>query len=110
MTARSWSDHAVTRAPAGPIVVIAALAAVLGTLLTARADDGYDTPFARAVRAATEPYRLVVWARADGYVQSTEAVAGVGAMYTNHDDFNPPDLAHPTVLVFDEAGRLVACG
>jgi hypothetical protein len=31
-------------------------------------------------------------------------------MYTNHDDFNPEDLAHPTVLVFNEAGQLVACG
>ena len=83
---------------------------MLTTLNASRADDGYDSPFARAVRAATEQYRLVVWARADGYVQSTEAVAGVGSMYTNHDDFNPPDLAHPTVLVFDDAGHLVACG
>ena len=76
----------------------------------ARADDGYDTSFARAVRAATERYRLAVWARADGYIQSTDSMAGIGTMYTDHDDFNPPDLAHPTVLVFNDAGQLVACG
>src|ERR1700722_17134451 len=110
MPLRWWSDRAATRVPFGFIVVIGAMALLLATLTVSRADDGYDTPFARAVRAATEPYRLVVWARVDGYVQSTEAMAGVGSMYTNHDDFNPPDLAHPTVLVFDEAGRLVACG
>ena len=109
MPARWWSDRAATRASFG-LVVVAALTLMISTPIASRADDGYDTAFARAVRAATEPYRLVVWARADGYVQSTEAVAGVGSMYTNHDDFNPPDLAHPTVLVFDEAGRLVACG
>jgi hypothetical protein len=110
MPARWCSDHAATRAPFGFVIVCAAVALMLTTHNASRADDGYDTPFARAVRAATEPYRLVVWARADGYVQSTEAVAAVGSMYTNHDDFNPPDLAHPTVLVFDDAGHLVACG
>jgi hypothetical protein len=76
----------------------------------ARADDPYDSPFAVAVRENTERFRLAMWARADGYVQSTDAIAGVGVMYTDHDDFNPPDLAHPTVLVFNEAGQLVACG
>ena len=77
---------------------------------SARADDGYDSAFARSVRTATEQYRLVVWARADGYIQSTQTVAGIGTMYTDHDDFNPADLAHPTVLVYNEAGQLVACG
>ena len=110
MPSRRWCDHAAARTPSGIVVVIVALVLVLTTLNVTRADDGYDTPFARAVRAATESYRLAVWARADGYVQSTEPVAGVGSMYTNHDDFNPPDLAHPTVLVFDGAGHLVACG
>jgi hypothetical protein len=95
---------------AAQVAVIAALLAFFGSILLARADDGYDIPFARAVRTATETYRLAVWARADGYVQSTDSVAGVGVMYTNHDDFNPADLAHPTVLVFNEAGQLVACG
>ena len=76
----------------------------------ALADDGYTSPFAQAVRAATNAYRLVVWARADHYVQTTDYVAGVGTMYTNHDRFNPPDLAHPSMLVYDEGGRLVACG
>lgn len=93
-----------------PLAVIAALLAFSAAILPARADDGYDTPFARSVRVATERYRLAIWARADGYVQSTETVAGVGAMYTDHDDFNPADLAHPTVLVFNEAGQLLACG
>jgi hypothetical protein len=74
----------------------------------ARADDGYDTPFARAVRAATEQYRLQLWAADDGYVQSTTYVASFGVMYTNHQRFDPADLAHPTVLIYDEAGRLVA--
>jgi hypothetical protein len=93
-----------------PLAVIVALLASFGTILLARADDGYDTRFARAVRTATESYRLAVWARADGYVQSTDLVAGVGVTFTNHDDFNPADLAHPTVLVFNEAGQLAACG
>ena len=86
------------------------------TLLLARqaaadsAADGYDTPLAQAVRTATQRYRLVVWARLDGYVQSTDYVSGFGISYTNHDRFDPPSLQQPTVLVYDEAGRLVACG
>ncbi|HKW45646.1 MAG TPA: hypothetical protein VJN22_08305 [Candidatus Eremiobacteraceae bacterium] len=90
--------------------IAAASIAFFATCACARADDGYDAPFAHAVRTATERYRLAIWARADGYIQSTDSVAGVGTMYTNHDDFNPSDLAHPTVLVFNEAGQLVACG
>lgn len=92
----------------------AALAALslafLGSTAAANADDGYDSPFAAAVRTSTQSLRLAVWARADGYIQSTEIVPGVGVMYTDHDDFDPPDLAHPTVLIFNEAGQLVACG
>jgi|SRR5450755_460342 hypothetical protein len=100
---------------AGARVLVARLAIILAIFsgcgtVPARADDGYDSPFAQAVRTATERYRLVVWARADGFVQSTAIVAGVGVMFTNHDDFNPVDLAHPTVLVFNEAGQLAACG
>ncbi|HEY7981737.1 MAG TPA: hypothetical protein VID19_09675 [Candidatus Eremiobacteraceae bacterium] len=90
--------------------LFAAMLALSATTQAARADDGYDSAFARSVRAATEQYRLVVWARADGYIQSTQSVAGIGTMYTDHDDFNPVDLAHPTVLVYNEAGQLVACG
>lgn len=90
-------------------VAFVALAAALPSLARAD-DDGYSSPFAQAVRTATEPYRLVTWARGDQYVQSTDYVDGVGLMFTNHDRFNPPDLAHPTMLVYDEAGRLVACG
>lgn len=74
----------------------------------ARADDGYDSVFAKAVREATEQYRLQLWAASDGYIQSTTYVAGLGVMFTNHDRFSPQDLAHPTVLIYDEAGRLVA--
>ena len=74
----------------------------------ARADDGYDSPLARAVRAATEQYRLQLWATGDDYVQSTTYVANFGVMFTNHTRFDPADLAHPTVLVYDQAGRLVA--
>ncbi|HLJ82938.1 MAG TPA: hypothetical protein VKT51_02025 [Candidatus Eremiobacteraceae bacterium] len=76
----------------------------------ARADDPYDSPFAAAVRTSTQRFRLAMWARADGYVQSTDTIPGVGVMYTDHDNFNPPDLAHPTVLIFNEADQLVACG
>jgi hypothetical protein len=50
-----------------------------------------------------------LWVKGDGYVQSTDYVANLGVMYTNHDRFSPPDLAHPTVLIYDQAGRLVAC-
>ena len=94
---------------------LAAICACAVTLLTsggtARADDdGYASPFAQAVRAATGTYRLVVWARDDHYIQSTGYVDGIGIMYTNHDRFNPADLAHPSMLVYDEGGRLLACG
>src|SRR5271166_6153637 len=94
------------------VVALAALVALAAAPpSTARADDdGYDSPFAQAVRTATQPYRLVTWARGDHYVQTTDYVDGVGLMFTNHDRFDPPDLAHPTMLVYDEAGRLVACG
>ena len=91
-----------------------ALAALCGALAvcavsaSASADDGYDSSFARAVRGATEQYRLQLWAGDDGYVQSTTYVANFGVMYTNHQRFDPADLAHPTVLIYDEAGRLVA--
>jgi hypothetical protein len=85
-----------------------AVAAMLAAASEARADDGYDLPFVAAVRAATSDYRLLLWAR-DDYVQSTDYVAGVGVMYTDHDRFNPADLSKPTVLIYDEAGRLVAC-
>ena len=79
-----------------------------GYALPVLADDGYDSPFAQAVRAATDGYRLELWARNDGYVQSTDYMANVGIMLTNHDRFDPADLGHPTVLIYDEAGRLVA--
>src|SRR5215469_14856779 len=81
----------------------------LSSILPARADDGYDLPFAKAVRAATADQRLQLWAADDGYVQSTDYVPSLGVMYTNHAHFDPQDLAHPTVLIFDQAGRLVAC-
>jgi len=103
-------DRTIVRTPVMPIALVAALLATLATIIPAHADDGYDTSFARAVRIATEPYRLSVWARADGYVQSTDPVSGIGTVFTNHDDFNPSDLAHPTVLYFNDAGQLVACG
>lgn len=96
---------------------VAAILAVSVTMLTlagfgtrARADDGYSSPFAQAVRTATQAYRLSLWARSDRYVQTTDYVDGVGVMYTNHDRFNPSDLAHPSMLVYDEGGRLIACG
>jgi hypothetical protein len=88
---------------------VAALLVWTSAPTRASADDGYDLPFAKAVRAATNDYRLALWAQHDGYVQSTDYVANLGVMYTNHDRFSPPDLAHPTVLIFDQAGRLVAC-
>jgi hypothetical protein len=93
------------------LVAAVALTAVTLCLASsaADADDGYDLPFAQAVRTATGGDRLLVWARNDGYVQSTDYVPRLGFMYTNHDRFDPPDLAHPTVLIFDQAGRLVAC-
>jgi len=91
-----------------------AFAALLGAVVyaslgsAARADDGYDSPLARAVRSATEQYRLQLWATGDDYVQSTTYVANFGVMFTNHERFDPVDLAHPTVLIYDQAGRLVA--
>lgn len=91
----------------GPLA-LAALTLVMPA--RALADDGYDTSFAQAVRAATQTYRLATWARSADYVQTTDYVDGVGLMYTNHARFDPPDLAHPTMLVYDESGRLVACG
>jgi hypothetical protein len=72
--------------------------------------DGYDSPLAEAVRSATERYRLVLWAAQDSYVQTTDYIPSFGTMYTNHERFNPQTLANPTVLVYDLAGRLVACG
>jgi hypothetical protein len=89
--------------------IAAACICVLIGAASARADDGFDLPFVSAVRAATDGYRLLLWAQSDGFIQSTDYVPGVGVMYTNHGWFNPPDLAHPTVLIFDQAGRLVAC-
>jgi hypothetical protein len=77
---------------------------------TARADDGFASSFARAVRTSTTAYRLVVWARANQYMQSSDYVAGLGTMFMSGDRFDPKDLAHPSMLVYDEAGRLVACG
>lgn len=72
--------------------------------------DGYESPLAQSVRAATERYRLVVWAKQDGYVQTTDYVAAFGTMYTNHQRFDPTTLSTPTMLVYDLAGRLAACG
>jgi hypothetical protein len=73
-------------------------------------DDGYDSHLAQSVRAATQQYRLVLWAVHDGYVQTTDYIPSFGTMYTNHARFDPQSLAEPTVLVYDLAGRLVACG
>ena len=80
--------------------------------LRARCDsgDGFDSPLAQAVRSATQRYRLVVWAQHDGYVQTTDYIASFGTMYTNHARFDPATFATPTMLVYDLAGRLVACG
>lgn len=72
--------------------------------------DGYDSDLAQAVRAATEKYRLVLWAQLDGYVQTTDYIPSFGTMYTNHQRFDPKNLAMPTMLVYDVAGRLAACG
>jgi hypothetical protein len=90
------------------LVLVAAMLSFFG-VAPAQADDGYDSAFAKAVRAATDEYRLQLWANDDGYVQSTEYVTNFGVMFTNHDRFSPPDLANPTVLIFDQAGRLAAC-
>ncbi len=90
------------------ISFVACFCAATSTL--ADPTDGYESPLAQSVRAATERYRLVVWAQQDGYVQTTDYVAAFGTMYTNHERFNPKALSTPTMLVFDLAGRLVACG
>ena len=90
--------------------VALAIAVVLFTIAPARADDGFDSTLANGVRAATQRYRLESWAKLEGYVQSTDYVAGYGTTYTNHQRFSPSDLAHPTTLVYDAAGRLAACG
>lgn len=86
------------------------IAASLSASAPARGYDGFESKLAAAVRGATERYRLVQWAVLAGYVQSTDYVASYGTTYTNHQLFNPPDLAHPTVLLYDAAGRLAACG
>ncbi len=88
------------------------LAACLVAPLRALADesDGYDSHLAQAVRAATERYRLVLWAQRDGYVQTTDYIASFGTMYTNHQRFDPASLSTPTALVYDMAGRLAGVG
>lgn len=94
-----------------PLVALCAIVAIIGPLRAfADASDGYDSPLAKAVRSATQRYRLVLWARLDGYVQSTDYLPAVGTMYTNHNRFDPKDLAEPTLLVYDTGGRLAACG
>ncbi len=104
------------RLPALVSLVLLALICLMllatAALQPARADpsDGYESPLAQSVRQATERYRLSVWAVHDGYVQTTDYLPQFGVMYTNHQRFDPPSLAQPTVLVFDLAGRLVACG
>jgi len=62
------------------------------------------------VRQATARYRLVVWARLDGYVQSTDYIPSFGTMYVNHERFGPASLDQPTLLIYDAAGRLAGCG
>ncbi len=76
----------------------------------ADAGDGYDSALAKSVRSATQQYRLVVWAQQDGYVQTTDYITSFGTMYTNHQRFDPKSLGAPTMLVYDVAGRLAACG
>jgi hypothetical protein len=113
---RTWAGLAATaNKPFASVTRLFALLFVLAlwcASLPASADsnDGYDSNLAQAVRAATERYRLVVWAQSDGYVQTTEYIASFGTMYTNHQRFDPKGLDAPTVLVYDMAGRLVACG
>jgi hypothetical protein len=110
-----WAGLAATaNKPFALVKLLAALFLAVCLFAPARTDaaagDGYDTDLAQAVRSATARYRLVVWAQQDGYVQSTQYIASFGTMYTNHARFDPKDLTTPTVLVYDEAGRLVACG
>ena len=83
---------------------------VVCTAAHADDSDGYDSNLAQAVREATQQYRLVVWALDDGYIQTTDYIPSFGTMYTNHDRFDTRTLAQPTVLIYDLAGRLVACG
>ncbi|SRR5579872_123674 len=82
---------------------------VLRTPALGDSSDGYDSSLAQAVRSATQQYRLVVWAVHDGYIQTTPYIPSFGTMYTNHERFDPRSLAQPTALVYDLAGRLVAC-
>ena len=100
---------AVVRKRSARVFLIALVCAALCTPAMAD-DDGYDSDLAHAVRAATERYRLAVWALGDGYVQTTDYIPAFGTMYTNHQRFDPPDLASPTMLVYDVAGHLAACG
>ncbi len=72
--------------------------------------DGYDSSLARSIRHATARYRLAVWARLDGYVQSTDYIPSFGTMYVNHERFDPASLEQPTLLIYDAAGRLAGCG
>ena len=100
----------MNRPRVGAIVAAAVIALTAASGSPARGDDGYDSAFAQAVRGATQIYRLAMWARSDSYVQTTDYVDGVGVMYTNHERFNPADLSHPSMLIYDEDGRLIACG
>lgn len=94
-----------------PLGIALLLATVAATgAAPAFADDGYDTPLAVSVRAATQHLRLALWAPTAGYVQATDYVEGYGTTFMSRQGFGPPDLAHPTTLVYDIAGRLVACG
>jgi hypothetical protein len=111
MVNRTFAVRYFAAAMSGAVTALTlALPASASAAGTAQVDDGYATPFAQAVRTATAPYRLALWARSDKYIQSTDYLPALGAMYTNHERFNPADLAHPSMLVYDEAGRLVACG
>jgi hypothetical protein len=91
------------------LLVLLAFLAVRSAAL-GDSSDGYDSNLAQAVRNATQQYRLVVWALQDGYIQTTDYIPSFGTMYTNHARFDPRTLDQPTVLVYDLAGRLVACG
>lgn len=92
------------------LVLLLALVCGASRVPAAVISDGYDSDLAQAVRAATEKYRLAMWAQLDGYVQTTDYIQSFGTMYTNHQRFDPRELATPTVLVYDIAGRLAACG
>jgi hypothetical protein len=92
------------------VLIVFLVSACVQTRVMSDGDDGYDSKLAQAVRSATIQYRLVLWAAHDGYVQTTDYIPSFGTMYTNHARFEPQDLSAPTVLVYDLAGRLVACG